>query len=293
MLKNPSILTFLCSPDKPDSAPLALRNDSLEGAGWPVPVVAGVPDFVSHAPPVRRSLDLDIPVNLRPSPAVFQSPPLSQDVPAWFQEEPCKYVLLKGHPKGVLLDVGAGQGNRRTFEDLGYRYVSLDISFNSQQTRKGFADVDIVADCHRLPIRSCSMEVVNCVAVLEHLYCPALAIREACRVLKPGGLFVGSCSFLECEHFDSQSHFTPLGLYRLLTLAGLEVRHIYPGLSLWEMHADSIFLHLPGHRLMGRALKYLYMLLGRLRRVSSPDRELLRFAAILYFAAVKPGGAAP
>jgi SAM-dependent methyltransferase len=195
--------------------------------------------------------------------------------------------LLKNHQKGFLLDAGCGQGNRNTFEKLEYDYVGLDISFNSKQRNQGPADVDVVADCHRLPLPSESFEVVNSAAVLEHLYCTILALQEISRILKPGGMMVGSCSFLESEHFDSQYHFSWLGLYRLLEASGLEVRSIYPGLSIWEMHSQSFFLGLPGNKWLGRLNRRLYLLLVGIKSKESVEMRLLRNAAILHFVAFK------
>ena len=219
----------------------------MVSAGWPIPIVNGIPDFVTHAPCERRSFTFNIPIEDKPPFEVLKPPPCFENPPAWFQEEKYKYILLKDRQKGFLLDAGCGQGNRRTFEKLGYEYIGLDISFNSQQRYQGPSDVDIVADCHRLPLPSSSIEVISSAAVLEHLYCPILAVQEFTRILKPGGLLVGSCSFLEGEHYGSQYHHTYLGLYRLLKFAGLDVRHIYPGLSLWEMHSSSIYFNLPGN----------------------------------------------
>ena len=291
MLKNPKLFEILCSPDNPDGEPLRIDGNQLIGAGWPVPIVDGIPDFVTHAPPVRRSLSIEIPIEARPEPEVLTRPPVPGRPPAWFTEEAAKYWLLLAHPKGFLLDAGSGQGSGVLFSGLGYDYIALDVSFNSQQRHRGPAEVDVVADCHRLPLRSSSIEVVNSTAVLEHLYWPALAVREIHRVLKSGGLLVGSCSFLEAEHFESQYHHTHLGLYRLLALNGMKVLHIYPGISLWESHSESIYFSLPRNDFLGRLHRRLYLFLTKMFGSEPPDLRLLRHAAVLHFVAVKASGA--
>jgi SAM-dependent methyltransferase len=257
------------------------------GASWTIPIVDGIPDFITYAPRTQRSLVFDIPLMEKPSLELLKPPVIREGPPKWFKEEKYKYPLLKDHRKGVLLDAGCGQGNRSSFEKLGYEYIGLDISFNSQQRCRGPSDLDIVADCHRLPLPSGSIEAINITAVLEHLYCPPLAVREFNRVLKSGGLLVGSCSFLEGEHFDSQHHYSYLGLYRLLKYAGLEVTHIYPGLSLWEMHSYSLYFSLPAHRWMGKLHRKLYLVLMGLKSKESAQKRLLRHAAILHFVAFK------
>jgi len=287
-LKQPKLLELLCSPNHKSEEPLRLAGNELIGAGWRVPIVNGIPDFVTYAPKMKRSMEIEIPIEAVPQAEILGHPPNSGDMPHWFQEAGFKYPLLQSHAKGFLLDVGAGQGNRRTFANLGYDYIPLDISFNSQQSKLGAADIDIVADCHRLPIRSRSVEAVNCSAVLEHLYCPPVAMQEIGRILKPGGLLVGSCSFLEGEHFDSQQHYSYLGLFRLLECNGFKVICLFPGESLWESHAGSIFLGLPAKKLLGRLHRRLYLSFVKLMGNEPPERRLLRHAAVLYFAAAKP-----
>ena len=286
-LKHPRLLELLCSPDSNEETPLKLLGDELIGASWRVPVVCGIPDFVRYAPKTKKSIEIEIPLDAQPDPGILEFSRASASIPESFQEARFKYPLLQSHSKGFLLDVGAGQGNRRTYEDLGYDYISLDISFNSRQASEIEPDVDIVADCHRLPIRSSCIEAVNCTAVFEHLYSPPLAVREICRVLKPGGLLVGSCSFLEGEHFESQQHYSALGLFRLLEYGGLKVTRLFPGQSLWESHAGNIYFGLPGHQFLGRLHRWLYLsLVNRLGGETAAQR-LFRLSAILNFAAVK------
>jgi SAM-dependent methyltransferase len=288
VLKHPRLLELLCPPDSPVSGQITLSENQLLGTGWLVPIVDGVPDFVTYAPPVTRTLTYAIPIQQRPSPDVLKAPPRGVDVPHWFQEDDRIYEILSRHPKGVLVDVGAGAGNRLTYEKLGYDYVASDISFNShQRAHRDLADVDLVADSHRMPLRSACAEVVVSTAVLEHVYCPPLVISEIHRLLKPGGLFIGNCSFLEAEHFDSQYHHTHLGLYRLITHSGLKVLYIFPGVSLWELHSGSIYFNLPGNERLGRLHRKLYLWLVGLRGTESPEMRLLRHAAILWFIAVK------
>jgi SAM-dependent methyltransferase len=287
MLKNSKLLGLLTSPDEPDGEPLGLNGNFLAHTLWPIPILDGIPDFVTHAPPTVRTITVQIPIDDVPSPDIFSHPTPPEEIPAWFKDDPNKVRLLQEHGKGIALDAGCGQGNRGSYEGLGYDYIGLDISLNSRQRHDGPADIDVVADCHRIPLPSNSIEVINFDAVLEHLYCPMLAIREFHRLLKSGGLLLGSSAFLEAEHFHSQCHHSWLGLYRLLHAGGFDVQHIYAGLSLWEMHAPSIFLGLPGHNLLGKLHRALYLTLVSLKSDESPQQRLLRHAAILHFVAVK------
>jgi len=299
MLKNPQLSKVLVPPSRQDeknnsildtqNSILDIRSNEIFGAGYKVPIVEGVPDFVTYAPPSNFALTLKIPISDYPDDKILDFPTFDKSaVPAWFNEEKNKFYFLKDVERGLLLDVGCGQGNRTTFEKLGFHYVGSDICFDSQQRSNEPPDVDLVADTHRLPIRNASIAAINSTAVIEHLYLPYAAVREWMRILKPGGLLVGSCSFLEAEHYDSQGHYTALGLYRLLRSAGFNVEYIYPGLSLWELHSYSIYFSLPFHKALGRLHKKIYLMLSEIKRRDSSREKLFKNAAIFNFVAKKP-----
>lgn len=290
-LKNRELLEILSPPDDPDGIRLEELAGELAGAGFPVPLVGGVPDFVTNAPVVRRSIECLVPNTLRPSPDVLKPTPTVERVPEWFSEKATKYEPLQKHAKGWLLDIGAGIGNRVTYERLGYQYVGIDADpagMQSYSWGRKHVDLDLIADAHRLPIRSGSIQAINSTAVFEHLYNPALAAREIARVLAPGGLLVGSCSFLEGEHYDSQHHMTALGIYRLFTEAGLKVLSIYPAESLWEMHAPSLYLGLPFSKWLARIHERIYFALVGMKSREPVLTRRFRLSAILEFQAIKP-----
>lgn len=109
-------------------------------------------------------------------------------------------------PKGRVLDLGCGPRDQaQPMEFVGYRYVGVDYSDPS---------ADLLADAHAIPFGSNSFDCVFSYAVLEHLHSPFLAIREIERVLKPGGLFVGTVSQGEPFH-ASYFHHTTWGLISL------------------------------------------------------------------------------
>ncbi len=292
MLKNPQLLKVLTPPflqDEKNNSILDIQDDEIFGAGYKVPIVEGIPDFVTHAPPSNFALALKIPINEYPDNKILDVPKFDKSaIPAWFNEERNKFYFLNEAERGILLDIGCGQGNRATFDKLGFQYISSDISFDSQQRNNEPSDVDLVADTHRLPIRNASIAAINSTAVIEHLYLPYAAVREWMRILKPGGLLVGSCSFLEAEHYDSQCHYTALGLYRLLRSAGFTVEYIYPGLSLWELHSNSIYFSLPFHEALGRLHKKIYLTLSEIKRRGSSRERFFKHAAIFNFVAKKP-----
>jgi SAM-dependent methyltransferase len=90
---------------------------------------------------------------------------------------------------GRVLDLGCGQPDQAvSFEHLGHSYVGFDYSN---------VDADFLADAHSIPFKDSSFDCVFSRTVFQHLHNPFVAIQEVVRVLKPGGIFVGSWSQLE------------------------------------------------------------------------------------------------
>jgi SAM-dependent methyltransferase len=84
--------------------------------------------------------------------------------------------LLESCPEGRVLDIGGGTAHIKEFRP---DVVSIDIL--------KFPGIDAVADAHRLPFRDEFFAGVVMLDVLHHLERPIEFLREASRVLKPGG----------------------------------------------------------------------------------------------------------
>jgi len=99
---------------------------------------------------------------------------------------------------GVLVDIGCGGGwYARILAESGTMVLATDISGGyARQTREYCSDRPNVAvaqcDAVYLPFANGSVDAVLISEVLEHLPSPELAIAEAKRVLKPGGLVLMS-----------------------------------------------------------------------------------------------------
>jgi len=89
-----------------------------------------------------------------------------------------------------VIDVGSGWGRLGEHLRGGAQYLGVEMS-QTQITRTKLPVV--MGDANHLPIQSDSAGVVASLYMLYHLDEPLNAIREAHRVLKPGGLFV-ACS---------------------------------------------------------------------------------------------------
>ncbi len=91
-----------------------------------------------------------------------------------------------------VLDIGAGSGTAtRLLVASGARVVPLDASREMLRT---IADpvTPVVGDALALPVRSASFDAAVLGFVLNHLHHPDRALREAARVVRPGGWLLAS-----------------------------------------------------------------------------------------------------
>lgn len=104
--------------------------------------------------------------------------------------------LLRGTPKGRALDAGCGWGyNLFLLAREGMAPVGIDIVQNDFLAARLVASANgyearlVGADASALPFVAESFAAVTAVETFEHIFEPdrALAVREAWRVLRPGG----------------------------------------------------------------------------------------------------------
>jgi ArsR family transcriptional regulator len=116
------------------------------------------------------------------------------DLPAQAVED-ALLTLIPNGPEGRLLDIGTGTG--RVLELLAPRVrqaLGVDASkamlalARSRLSGPGFAHCAVrLADMYRLPLADRSFDTVVLQMVLHHAEDPSGAVREATRVLAPGG----------------------------------------------------------------------------------------------------------
>lgn len=124
--------------------------------------------------------------------------------------------ILADQPRGVLLDVPAGEGA------LAARLIEAGFDVRCCDLYPEIFRLDGV-DVHRgnldaeLPFGDQSFEYVTCLEGLEHIENPQQAMREFARVLKPGGhLIVSVPNILNIEErlkwllYGYTSHFKPI-----------------------------------------------------------------------------------
>jgi SAM-dependent methyltransferase len=131
----------------------------------------------------------------------------------WFvarRELACR--LLRKHHKGPLriLDIGCGTGaGLQAFGRLGTA-VGVDnspLALSCCQARG--QKLIVMGDAQRLPFREGTFDAALLLDVLEHIADDAAAVREAVRVLRPGGMLVltvPAVPALWSEHDEALAH---------------------------------------------------------------------------------------
>ena len=115
--------------------------------------------------------------------------------------------ILRGKNK-IVLDLCSGNGeNESIFYKLGAKEVIL-TDYRSE-------NVHLLTDVHNLPFKKNTFDLVFCSQAMEHWYDPYEAIRQVNLILKPGGVFICSVSFLERWHGNSFFHCSPHAIFSL------------------------------------------------------------------------------
>jgi ubiquinone/menaquinone biosynthesis C-methylase UbiE len=147
-----------------------------------------------------------------------------------------------------LLDVGCGTGSYlRRLATGGHsgRLVGVDMSPAAIAELEGVAGVEaLLADAQRLPFGGGSFDIVTARHMLYHVPEPLLALREARRVLRPGGVLA---AIVNVEHTTPLLRGTVAdalaehGLYRPHSFAKVHAGNL-PGM------VEKVFGHARVHR---------------------------------------------
>jgi SAM-dependent methyltransferase len=159
--------------------------------------------------------------------------------PSHLTPELLSYFPKARNQNSFVLDLGCGNTiHRDVCERTGHTYVGLD-----------YVDpgADMLGDGHALPFQDSSFDFSISIAVLEHIRYPFVMTREAFRVLKPAGVFLGTVAFAEPHHGHSYYHHSHMGLFNSLLSAGFVVQCVAPNTS-WNVlfaQRNGLFPKLP------------------------------------------------
>ena len=138
-----------------------------------------------------------------------------------------------------ILDAGAGEGRYRSlFSEQDY--VTVDLAVGDPDW--DYTNLDLVPNLSRLPFPEDTFDAVLSTQTLEHLSEPGRFLREASRVLRPGGrlfLTAPQCFRLHQEPHD-YFRYTEFGLRYLIERAGMTVESIEPQGGYFWFLGDAI-----------------------------------------------------
>jgi SAM-dependent methyltransferase len=129
---------------------------------------------------------------------------------------------VKERFKGRVLDIGGGRRRGRFRTPTDACWIVVDVSSAGRP--------HVRADVQALPFGDDSFDAIKITEVLEHVPDTAAALRECCRVLRPGGRLVATAPFLEHLHGDPQDYarYTDIMWRRLLAESGLTPDSVTP-----------------------------------------------------------------
>ncbi len=201
-----------------------------------------------------------------------------------------------GGSKLAVLDLGCGEGATHDWFnalDPSIEWHGVDIEDSPEVRARPGHDPRIVSyDGVNIPFEDGCFDVVFSEQVFEHVQQPYPLMRDVARVLKPGGLFIGSVAYLEPYHSFSTFNFTPYGMLIVLRDAGLDCL---------QLRHSSDFLYKSFRQMLGGSARFsalqhvspLYGLIdivGTLTRLSARNVNLLKLQYAGNFAvlATKP-----
>lgn len=105
-------------------------------------------------------------------------------------------LIANSLPPGSLILVVGGGNQKKNIDEI-FQHKKIAIIYIDVDV---FSDVDIFCDAHNLPFIANTFDAVITTAVLEHVMCPEVVVKEITRVLKVGGLLYSEIPFMQQVH---------------------------------------------------------------------------------------------
>lgn len=141
--------------------------------------------------------------------------------------------IINGETVGLLIDVGAGNGSLSLrLKERGFEVVAVDLN-SKAFIPKNTVDF-IVADGRRLPLPDQRATYIVAAEVIEHLDNPYDLVKEAYRVLRPGGKLIISTP--NVENLFERVIYLFQGRFRWFKNVNAKGGHLVPVFS-WSLIA--------------------------------------------------------
>lgn len=120
-------------------------------------------------------------------------------------------------PNAIVYDIGCGQKPFASFlEGKVRKHIGVDLADGFYQPDQ----VDLIGTAYDVPAPDGTADAVILSQVIEHLESPLLAMQEAHRLLKPGGLVFLSFPFLYPQHAPPRDYLRFTEFYLANKIAG-------------------------------------------------------------------------
>lgn len=153
----------------------------------------------------------------------------------WLLYDQVDRVLTRhaGYITGVLYDLGCGE---KPFESYFRRYCSSYVGVDWASSQHD-SKADIITDLNEsVPVDDQVADTVVSISVLEHLHTPLMMLKEAQRILRPGGALLLQVPFMWHIHEEPHDYyrFTRYGLEHMLVQAGFRDIEIHATGGFWS-----------------------------------------------------------
>lgn len=153
-------------------------------------------------------------------------------VPTHMTKELMSYFPKAKSQSSLMLDLACGDAvHKGICERAGFEWLGADYDDSSKSS--------VLADAHALPFEDNTFECILSVAAVHLFRYPLVMMKEAHRVLKPNGLFLGTVAFLEPFHDGGFYHHTHLGVINSLRFGGFKVEKLAPSEEWSALTAQS------------------------------------------------------
>lgn len=161
------------------------------------------------------------------------------------------------YARGRLVDIGCGH---KPYAHVFAPYVSQHVGVDYDGSLHGLSRTDRVGSAYEVPSDDCEFDTVLCTSVLEHLEEPERALREARRILKPGGIAIYTVPFIWHLHEEPRDffRFSKYGLAYLLKKTGFDVVELHPLSGFWVTFGQLLVYNI--YRLNQGAVRRLRLL---------------------------------
>ena len=144
---------------------------------------------------------------------------------------------VREYAKGRVLDIGCGnKPYEKMFNAFATEYIGCDV------IQSDLNKVDILCLATQIPLSDASFDTVFSTQVIEHVEDHQGLIKEAYRLLKPGGYFILSGPMYWHLHEEPYDYFrfTKYGFKHILEKNGFSIAEIIPNGGKWALMGQMI-----------------------------------------------------